>query len=287
MKKLRLLFIVMLAIGLLSACSNDDNENENENEELITAVETVQAELGDLVIEKSVYGRTAPSEMTPVLVSVAGEVDELKVENGDKVEKDDILAKLETQMGVQDLKATKDGEVIQLEAKEGDLVTEENPFAMIANLDEMEISFSVTDKVRELFKKEDKLKAMINDKEFEAEVTSVGKMPDDTGLYPITAKVENKDDYILPGMTVLMNVSEERIKESIILPTEAIVEEAEGSYVYLIEDDHVVKEEIDVKATQSDRTAIEGEVEEGDQVVINGQLTLSDGSKVNVVKEGN
>lgn len=286
MKKMGLFFIIMLTIGLLGACSNDENENE-ENEEMVSAVETVQAELGDLGIEKSVYGRTGPSEITPVLVSVAGEVDELKVENGDKVEEDDIIAKLKTQMGVQDLKAPKDGEVIQLEAKEGDLVTEENPFAMIANLEKMEISFSVTDKVRELFKTEDKLKTIISDKEFEAEVTSVGKMPDDTGLYPITAKVENEDDDILSGMTVLIKVTEERIKESIILPTEAIVEEAEGSFVYLLEEDHVVKEEIDVKATQSDRTAIEGEVEEGDQVVINGQMTLSDGSKVNVVKEGN
>lgn len=288
MKKIKFVFLIILTVGLLSACNNDENNNEdNTNVDSVAAVETVKAELDDLVIEKSVYGRTAPSLVTPVIVPVAGEIDELEVENGDKVKEDDVIAKLKTQMGIQNLKASKAGEIIQLEVKEGDFVTEENPLAMIADLEKMEVSFSVTDSVRALFKKEDKLEAVINEKDFEVEITSVGKMPDDTGLYPIKATVENKDDVILPGMTVLITVSEKRIKESIILPTEAIVEEVEGSFIYIVEEDHVVKKEVDIKATQSDRTAIEGEVEEGDQVVINGQLTLSDGSKVNVVKEGN
>lgn len=280
--------LIILTIGLLSACSDDANNNENEtNKASAIAVETVQAELGDLVIEKTVYGRTMPSDVTPVIVPMVGEVDELKVENGDKVKKDDVIAKLKTQMGIQDLKATKDGEITQLDVKKGDVVTEENPLAIIVNLDKVEVNFSVTDSVRSLFKKDAKLDAVVNEKDFKAEVTSIGKMPDDTGLYPIKATVENKDDFILPGMTVLITVLEDRIKESIILPTEAIVEETEGSFIYLVEDDHVVKKEVEIKATQSDQTAIEGEVEEGDQVVINGQLTLSDGSKVNVVKEGN
>lgn len=286
MKKTRLILLIILVVGLLSACNNDDTVNETKVE-AVTAVETVQAELGDLVIEKSLYGRTSPSKTTPVIVTSAGEVDKLEVKEGDKVKKDDILAKIKTPMGIQNLKAPKAGEVIQLDSKIGDFVTEENPFAIIIDLDEMKIDVSVTNNVRMLFEKEAELDVTIDEKDFKATVLSIGKVPDDTGLYPIELSVQNKDDHILPGMIALITVSEKRIKESIILPTEAIVEEAEGTYVYLVDADKVVKVEIEVKATQSDKTAIEGDVEKGDVVVINGQLTLSDGTKVNVVKEGN
>lgn len=286
MKNLRLLFIAMLVIGLLGACNNDENGTNNAEESTAVAVETVQAKRGDLVVDKSVYGRTSPSKTTPVLIPTAGEVDELKVENGDKVKKGDVLAKLKTPMGMQDLKAPQAGEVMQLVMKAGDFVTEEKPLALVANLDEMEVSLSVTNNVRELFKKDVKLKTFINEKKFEAEVTSIDKMPGETGLYPIKAIIKNEDDFIVPGMIALINVAKSRVKDSIILPTEAIVEEVDGAFIYLVKENKVVKQEIEIKATQSDRTAIDGDVEAGDQVVINGQLTLSDGSKVNIVKEG-
>jgi len=82
-----------------------------------------------------------------------------------------------------------------------------------------------------------------------------------------------------------MKVPEKRIKQALILPTEAIVEESDETFIYIMKDDKAVKTKIKVKETQSDKTAIEGEVEKGDQIIVNGQLTLSDGDKVKVVNE--
>lgn len=284
MKKIRIVLLVMLTAVILSACNNDDDETQVES---VQAVETVKVELGDLVVEKSLYGRIAPSSITPVLLQMPGEVESIEVENGDQVKEDDVVAKVKTPAGIQNIKASKDGEIMQLDVQEGDLVTEENPLALIVDLDKMKINFTVTHHIRSLFKKDATLTALINDEEFDVNISSIGKMPDETGLYPIEATVKNKDGHILPGMTALITVPEERIKESIILPTEAIVEDSEGTFIYVVKDDKVIKTEIEIKATQSDRSAIEAEISEGDQVVVNGQLTLSDGSKVNIVKAGN
>lgn len=286
MRRLGLGIATILLIGLFSACNDDEAEDENK-EDIVIPVETVEAKEGDLVIEKSLYGRTAPAKMTPVMVQIAGEMDVLEVENGDEVEKDDLIAKLKTPAGIQNVTASSTGEIVQLEADEGDLIPDSDPLAMIADMEKMNVNTAVTSNVRSLLKKEDKMKSTINDEEYEAEITSIGTIPDETGLYPIEASIENKDKTILPGMIVKLTIPEKRIKEAIILPTEAVIEENEGTYIYIVEDGEVTKVEINIKVTQSDQSAIEGEVNEGDQIVVNGQLTLSDGSKVSVVKEGN
>lgn len=286
MKKALLSIAAVLLIGVLAACNQNENTVEDQ-EDTVIPVETVEAIEGDLVIEKSLYGRTAPIRVTPIMVQMPGEIDELKVSNGDQVEEDDLIATIKTQAGQQNIEAPRKGEITQLEVEEGDLVTDAEPLAMIIDLEEIKVNFTVTSKLHSLLEKDATLDVFINDKKYSADVTSIGTLPDETGLYPVVASVENKANEILPGMVAIMHVPEERIDNAIILPTEAIIEESEGAFVYLVQDDQVVKTEITILETQSDETAIEGEVNAGDQVVINGQLTLEDGSKVNVVKEGN
>lgn len=283
-KKLLLSVSVLLLVAFLSACNQD--KEANEEEDVVTTVETVEAVKDDLIIERKLNGRTGAGKLTPVMLQTAGEIESVEVTAGDKVEKNDLIATVKTPMGNQQIKAPKAGEVVNFSGSEGDLVSESEPFAMIADMKEMTTNASVTAHVRSLLKKGDKLQATIEDKAFEAEVVLVDKMPDETGLYPIEAKVENKDDYILPGMIATLHIPEERIKQSIILPTEAIVEDSDGAFVYVVKDDRAHQVPIDVTVTQTDQTAIKGEVSAGDEVIINGQLTLTDGSKVNVVKEG-
>jgi len=214
-----------------------------------------------------------------------GELESLKVENGDEVNKDDLIATIKSPAGNQSIYAPQSGEVAKLKAEEGDIVSNEEPLAVIADMESMKIQFTVTADVQKLINKDKKYKAVINDKEYEAEITSIDTMPDDTGLYPVEAEVESEDKEILSGIIAQMKVPEKRIKQALILPTEAIVEESDETFIYIMKDDKAVKTKIKVKETQSDKTAIEGEVKKGNQVIVNGQLTLSDGDKVKVVKE--
>lgn len=285
MKKVLVSVSMLLLISLLSACNQDEASSTSE-EEAVTAVETVQVVKDDLVVERKVYGRTAAESLTPIMLQMPGEVDSVEISSGDKVNKDDTVVTLKTEMGNQKIKAPKTGEIVEFTAKEGDFVSEADPLAMIAKMDEMTINIAVTANVRALLTKDDKLSAMIEGEEYEAKVTSISKMPDETGLYPIEANVKNEDKDILPGMIATLHIPEVQVEESTIVPTEAIVEDSDGTFIYIVKDDHAEKIEVDVEVTQSDRTAIKGEVSTDDQIVINGQLTLIDGSKVNVVKEG-
>src|SRR5699024_12772690 len=128
----------------------------------------------------------------------------------------------------------------------------------------------------------------INQKEKnDATITRVKEMVSDTGIYQVEETVKNKEGNILPGMVVQMDVPEKKVEDTLIVPTSAIVTEAGKSFIFIVQNRKAMKIDVTVTETQSDMTAIEGDVEPEDQVVINGQLTLADGSEVDVVEEEN
>ena len=286
MKKTFLSLAIILLITMLAAC-NDEDESEGKDEEpRVTPVEVTEITEGDLVIEKSFYGRSEPNKTTPIMVQMPGEIDSLEVEEGDEVKEDDLIAKLKTQAGIQNIRASKEGLIVNLDADEGDMVSDEDPLALIADLEKMKVNFDITSSDHSLFSKDDERKVSYDDGEYDAEITKVGSMPGDTGLYSVQAKVDNEDEDILPGSILKLKVPTKRVKDSLLVPTEAIVEEDDEAYIFIVNDDKVTKTEVTVKESQTDETAIEADVKKGDQVVIKGQLSLTDGSQVNVVEAG-
>lgn len=285
MKKLLLSTVAIFLLSSVAACSQGESEGENADvEDRVAAVEVAEAVEGDLTLERSIFGRTAPNSTTPILLQSAGEVDSLEVANGEQLEEDNLIAKISTPMGKQNIRAPKDGELVNLKAAEGDAVSNEEPFALIADLDTIKLNFTVTADVRNLVAVDKKMTVTIENKQYEATITSVSTMPDDTGLYPVEAKVANEDRAILPGMVAELSVPEQQITDSIIVPTAAIIEEDDKTFIYVVKDNQATKQVITVVETQSAETAIEGDIQVGDSVIVTGQLTLSDGVQVNVVK---
>lgn len=284
MKKMLLSMAAILIALFLAACNENEEENETEKEESVISVEVAEATEGDLTAEHTVNGRTEPNRTTPVMVETPGEIDALEVENGDMVEEDDLIATIDTPMGQQNVRAGKEGQITNLNVSEGDMASNEEPLAVIADLDTLKITAGVTAKTRSLFEKEDTITVTIEGTEKVGEITSVGNMPDDTGLYPIEASVDNEDDDFLPGMIAVLSVSETVRENTILVPTEAVMEESGETYVYIVEGDEAIRRTVTVQETQSEETALEGDIEAGDQVVTSGQLTLTDGAQVNVAK---
>lgn len=267
------------------AC-NDEAEEEPEEDRIIP-VETASIEKDDLIVENQFFGRLSPEQMIPVLLENPGEIDELLVENDETVEKDDIIAKIKTPVGTQNIRAPEAGEVIKLDVKEGEKVSGEEPLAFIVDLDQLKLELTVTEKDRSLFKKDKKLDVTVEEKSYEFTTEDIAKLPDDTGLYPISGTIKNKKSRLLPGMIATINVPKKLVSKSLLIPTEALIEDSDETYIYTIEDDIAHRTNVTVIEAQSDLTAIEGDVAEGDTIVINGQLTLFDGAKVEVVNEEN
>ncbi len=286
MRKIFLTLVAIVVGSTLAACNQEDEEKGKDQTEKITPVETTQADKGDFVIEKTIQGRMTPEQMSPVTLQAPGEVESLKVNEGDQVNQDDLLATIKTQMGTQNVRAPKAGTVVNLSAGEGEMVGNEDPFTMIATMDTMKMEFSVTADEHKLLKQDDKRKVTLQDTTYDATISKVGSSPDDTGLYPVEATIDQEDVDILIGTVANIKIPVKRVKDAIIVPTETIVEKGGESFVFVIEDDQAVETKVTIEETQSDKTAIKGDVKKDDEIVTTGQLSLQDGSKVNVVEAG-
>lgn len=282
----QIIFIMSVGfIFLLVACSDTD-EPEGQTEAIPTPVEVSDVETGDFVVGKTIYGKTAPSKQFPVILEQPGEITTLNVKNGDQVNEGDHLATVKTPVGEQSIYATADGDIAQLTTKEGGFQSNEDPLLLVVDVDPMLVHYAVTAKVRELFTADDEMEMDIAETTYEATVTSIDSMPNEAGQYAVELQITNEDQDILPGMPAKLTIEDQRVKDTIILPTEAVLTEEDEQFVFVLRDDHVEKVIVDVQETQSDQTAVEAELAEDDQVVVNGHVTLTDQDKVTVKKAG-
>lgn len=283
MKKI-LLFVTVIGMTFLLAACNQEEVNKKDNKKRVTSVETEEVKEGSIEIEKSVYGRTKPFVSSPVVLKAPGIIDQLEASNGEQVKEGDVIATISSQAGRQSIRAPQDGKLVQLKANEGEMVSTEEPLAVVADLNPLIIEFAVTASDRKLVNKEDELPVDIDEKELTATITSIGTVPNDTGLYPIQAEVSNKKTELLPGMIAQLFVPETRIKDTIIVPTAAIEEQGSQAFIYIVKENKAKRVNVTVQESQSEETAIEGNVKAGDKVIVKGQLTLKDGSQVKVAK---
>ncbi|MCD5324093.1 MULTISPECIES: efflux RND transporter periplasmic adaptor subunit [Pontibacillus] len=183
--------------------------------------------------------------------------------------------------------ATISGEVTSVNGEVGDMVSGQQPFATIVALNPITLQVSVTADELSLFKKDQEIPAFMSslDEDVTSKVTYISSITNDSGLYPVEATVTNADAKIKPGMMATLQLPEMTVADKILVPTSAVVEENEETYVYIIEEERAVKTAVEVVRAQSDLTAITGDVTEGDQVVTKGQLTLSDDNKIRIMKE--
>lgn len=281
----RFMFVLMFCLlVVLAACSNDDTTNV-EQEERVVAVETAEVKEEDFILERVLYGRAIPNQITPIILPLAGELTELDVSNGETVEEGDRIAVFSTAQGNKTVTAPADGKITGLQASEGDMVSNEEPFATVADTDVMIVEFAVTAELQQILTKDETYTVEVANEEFPATVTQIDFTPDDSGLYPVQATVENEENIILPGMVARITIPEQVIEDTLLVPTQAVVHENDEDFIYVVTNDKAEKRTITVLETGSDTSAIEGEIEAGEEVVITGQLTLSDGDQVDVKEE--
>ncbi|GGD28446.1 efflux RND transporter periplasmic adaptor subunit [Pontibacillus salipaludis] len=183
--------------------------------------------------------------------------------------------------------ATVSGEVTSVNGEVGDMVSGQQPFATIVSISPINLQVSVTAKELSLFEKDQEIPAYVSslEEEVTSKVSYISSITNDSGLYPVEATVTNADGKIKPGMMAKLQLPEMTVSDHILVPTSAVVEENTETYVYVIEEERAMKVAVEVVRSQSDLTAVKGDVAEGDQVVTKGQLTLSDDNKIRIMKE--
>ena len=107
-----------------------------------------------------------------------------------------------------------------------------------------------------------------------------------SGTIELRATFANADATLVPGQLVDVTVNLADIPNAVVVPREAVNNGPDGQYVYVVEDGRAEQRNVKSLFDDGTNTAVEGEVHDGDMVIVDGQLRVTPGSAVTVSRAG-
>ena len=100
----------------------------------------------------------------------------------------------------------------------------------------------------------------------------------------IRAEVNNPKQQLLPGMSVMVQHTIHTIPDALVIPESTVVRTMEGYEVFVIIENKVVKQKIEIGARQNGRVQITKGLSQGQEVLLAHTVVLQEGSAVTTEK---
>ena len=102
-----------------------------------------------------------------------------------------------------------------------------------------------------------------------------------TGTVTVTANFPNTEGTLLPGQFVRIMVQRGEPEIRMLIPQPSVLEDMQGRYVYIVaDDDTVARKNVELGRRLGINWIVEGGLEEGDRVIVNGIQKVRPGLKV-------
>jgi len=199
------------------------------------------------------------------------------------------LENLKVQLGFCTIHAPISGRISMASAKVGNIVRQADPIplATINQIAPIYVSFTIAQRnlpdVRSALAAETAtLDAVIpgTDARAQGQVTMIENTVDPaTGMMTIRATMPNENELLWPG-TLVNTALTLRIEERVTVPASALQLSQSGTFVFVVKDNVANVRPVTVERTVDGLSAIRSGIEEGEAVVTDGQLLLSNGTRV-------
>ncbi|HET9415634.1 MAG TPA: efflux RND transporter periplasmic adaptor subunit [Pseudolabrys sp.] len=200
------------------------------------------------------------------------------------------LENLKVQLGFCTIRASISGRISMANVKVGNFVrqADTSPMATIVQTAPVYVSFTVPQKnlpdIRKAIAAETAtVEAVIpgEDKRANGQVTMIENTVDmATGMATIRATMPNKDELLWPGTLVTADMTL-RTEEGVVVPSTAVQVSQSGNFVFIVKDGVAKVQNIQVERQVGRETVVASGLSGGETVVTDGQLLLSDGTRVN------
>lgn len=200
------------------------------------------------------------------------------------------LENLKVQLGFCTIRASISGRISMANVKVGNFVrqADTSPMATIVQTAPVYVSFTVPQKnlpdIRKAIAAETAtVEAVIpgEDKRANGQVTMIENTVDmATGMATIRATMPNKDELLWPGTLVTADMTL-RTEEGVVVPSTAVQVSQSGNFVFIVKDGVAKVQNVQVERQVGRDTVIASGLSGGETVVTDGQLLLSDGTRVN------
>ena len=201
-----------------------------------------------------------------------------------------LLENLKVQLSYCTVTAPIDGRISAAVVKVGNFVRQADtaPMATINQMAPVYVSFTVPQKVlpeirQALAAETATIEAIIpgDTKHAAGQVTMIENTVDQTtGMVTIRATMPNKDELLWPGTLVTTELTL-RTEQAVVVPTIAVQVSQAGNFVFVIDSNNVAKvQRVTTERQVDNETVITAGLKGGETVVTDGQLLLSNGTKV-------
>ena len=201
-----------------------------------------------------------------------------------QIVQEDTIEKIEEAKG--GVKAEFNGVVTEVAVVEGATVTAGTKMVTMANLDDVQVALSVSKSDLPKIAIGQNVDITINGKAYTGEVTKISgnatKNSNGVAVVETIIQVTNPDSDIILGVEATNKIHAEKADNTIVLPYEYVQTDADGDYVYVVENGLVTRKDVTVGiSTSTDAQIVEG-LSEGDEVITSDATMLMEGMPVAV-----
>jgi multidrug efflux system membrane fusion protein len=192
-----------------------------------------------------------------------------------------------------EIRAPFDGVTGSLQFHEGNIVKAPDDILLTINqIHPIYVQFAVPERYLPEIKKQmrgKKLKASavfqnMDGPAAQGELTFVDNTVDvTTGTIQLKATFPNEDSALWPGQFVEVTLTLAELTNAVVVPTQAVQTGQTGQFIYVVKADQTVEERpVTIGLAYDGETVVEKGLKTGETVVMDGQLRLAPGVKVNV-----
>lgn len=293
MKKIALIIVAVLAAVIFAQIGRKVFKSTAKAE--VKPFEVTLADTAVSVIEETVtlYGVAEGDPQVKVYPMVHGKFEKTAVTEGDKVNKGQALLYINRDITGMDfqfapLKAPISGTVTRIYySDKGAAMSPDRPAAEIADTDNIKVVLNTGE--ADIVKMKKGMRAVIKsaytDYSIEGGIYSVTPFIDnDTMAGTVIIKAENKEMGIKPGMSVKVEIYTQS-RQGIVLPKNALLSGAGRVYVYINENNAAKAVNVETGYESGRGVEIVSGLSAGQQVVVEGNFKLSEGSKIISTKQ--
>ncbi len=188
-----------------------------------------------------------------------------------------------------DVRSPISGVITDRMIKRGNLVNQYETVFKISDFDRLNAVLFVPE--RELSTLRTDQRALVNvdafpGRRFEGIVKRISPSIDATvGTFRATVELDNTDLTLKPGMFARVNIVYDRHQDVITVPFDAVILEDEYSYVYRVEDMKAKRVDVTTGYETDGKLEIMAGLEDDQVIVINGQVSLSSGSILDILNK--
>ncbi len=125
------------------------------------------------------------------------------------------------------------------------------------------------------------------ERKFEGEVTFVASQADGrNNSFRAEITVDNSDGTLRPGMIAQLEFQRGMNENTVSLPMSAVLPSKGDHIVYLAKNGQAVRRNVQIEQITRERALISGGLDSGDEVIVEGNRTLRDGQRVEIMKAG-